>query len=379
MITLLLILAIAALLSGTDRQCREFPNSPSFVGWPYDTGAARSRAMRTFVTKGPAHAIGFARRAIASDPISVQAVSLLGQVMLYSQHTDEAHKAFYVSGQLGWRDRMTQIYWLDQALQSEDYKVASERLDALLRQAPLDESRDRLLAAMAATDAGRAALADRLKLSPAWARTIVTYVDDLPTDQLLERIDLMRRSGKGVWDCPDSEKITQRLINLGLIAAAQSIWQLNCDSSGALIYDGGLERIDTIRKPMGFNWQIASRGDVNVAIVNDVTGHHNLALEVTGVTTLPILRQVLSLKQGRYNLTWATPATNPARADSIQVSLGCGADLSRASSGTRIPGERYTWRLLVEVDGKCPVQQLIFWLAPRTPIHLDDIRLSRID
>ncbi|GEN99646.1 hypothetical protein NSE01_14790 [Novosphingobium sediminis] len=371
----MLVMAVAALLSGTDRQSREFPNSPSFVGWPYDTGAARARAMLTFVRQGPAHAIAYARRAVASDPISAQAVSILGQAQLYSQHTAEAHKAFSVSGQLGWRDGMTQIYWLDQALQDQDYKVAAERLDALLRQAPSDENRDRLLAAVAASEAGRSALAERLKLAPVWARTMVTTVSELPADQVLQRIDLMRRTGKGVWDCPTSEFITQRLINLGMIQEAQSVWQLNCETSGALLYDGGFDHIDTLQKSTAFDWQLSNRGDAEITIAGD-GGQRSLALEVTGTVSLPIVQQIVVLKPGRYQLSWRTPDTNSAQARALQVSLACNADFSKAQVGEPVAGKSDTWRQQFVIDNQCQVRQLIFWLAPGAPIHLDDVALS---
>lgn len=375
LVVALLLLSVAALLSGTDRESREFPNSPSFVGWPYDTGAARSHAMRAFVRQGPERAIGYARRAVVSDPISAQAISILGQAELYSQHISEAHEAFRVSGQLGWRDGMTQIYWLDQALQDEDYKVAAERLDALLRQAPTDENRDRFLAAVAASEAGRHALADRLKLSPAWARTIVMTVGDLPADQVLQRVDIMRRTGKGVWDCPASELITQRLINLGLIAEAQSVWQLNCETAGALLYDGGFDNLDTLRKATAFDWQLSNRGDAEITIASDASGNRNLALENTGTAILPIIQQIVVLKPGRYQLTWKTPDTTPEKSNALQVSLACDTDLGRAYTGAQISGKPGTWRQDFLVDNQCQVRHLIFWLAPKALIHLDDVDL----
>lgn len=370
----LLALAVAAILSGTDRQSRDFPNSPSFVGWPYDSGAARSHAILAFVRQGPERAIGYARRAVASDPISAQAISILGRAELYSQHTAAAHEAFKVSGQLGWRDGMTQIYWLDQALQDEDYKIAAERLDALLRQLPTDENRDRLLAAVAATEAGRNALADRLKLSPAWGRTLVTTVGDLPADQVLQRTDLMRRTGKGVWDCPTSELITQRLINLDMVAEAQAVWQLNCETSGALIYDGGFEHLDTWRDAMAFDWKLSKRGDAEITIVGDA-GHRSLALEVTGSASLPIVQQTVVLKPGRYQLRWRTPDTDPSQARALQVSLACDADLGKALAGQAIDRQPGVWRQEFVVNDQCEVRFLTFWLAPRAPVRLDDVSL----
>ncbi|OYU33079.1 MAG: hypothetical protein CFE35_22130, partial [Novosphingobium sp. PASSN1] len=241
----LIAFAIAALLSGTDRQSREFPNAPSVIGWPYDTGAARSRAISAFVQNGPKSAIAFARRAILSDPISAQPISLLGRSQLYAGQAQEARKTFEVAGQLGWRDGMTQIYWLDQALQVGDIKVAAERLDALLRQSPLDENRDRFLAIVSATPEGRAAIAQRLKAVPAWVGVYVNDVKDLPVEQLAQRADVVLRTGRGVWPCSASANITQKLIDSNMLPEAQAVWRGNCSTSNSLAFDGGFDQLDT--------------------------------------------------------------------------------------------------------------------------------------
>ena len=343
-------LAIVALLSGSDRQAREFPSSPSYVGWPYDTGAARAKALLAFVRTGPASAIPYARRAILSDPISAQAVSILGRSQLYAQQFSAANRSFSVSGQLGWRDTMTQIYWLDQALQGGDYQIGAQRLDAILRQAPLTEERDRFVSAIAATPEGRAALADRLKLAPIWAKPLMSEVWHLPADQVLQRVDLMRRTGKGVWACADSEKISQRLIDLGLIDEAQSVWRLNCGTSHSLVYDGSFEHFDTLKT----------------------------TTEVTASITLPIVRQFVVLKPGRYRLVWHTPDTPQSQTKGLRVSLTCKSDLSFALGGMVIAGESDAWYQDFSIGNDCAGRQLIFWLAPHLPVHLDDVSLDAI-
>lgn len=372
----LIVLAVAAVLSGSDRQSRDFPNSPSVVGWPYDTGAARSKAALAFVRRGPASAIGYARRSILSDPISAQAVSILGRAELYSQRFPEAQQAFQVSGQLGWRDAMTQIYWLDQALQGNNYQVAAERLDALLRQSPDDENRDRLVAAVAATPEGRDAIAKRLKLAPPWARLLLTDLRDVPTDQLLQRLDLMQRTGKGVWECSVTEGLTQKFIDLGKLDEAQAAWRLNCENSNSLIYDGGFEHFDTLKPTAAFDWQLSNRGDTDIAIVTGSDGHRLLALEVNAVVTLPIIRQLVVLQPGRYRLTWRTPDTDAAAARALQVSLACKQDLGKAVIGTEVAGKPGLWSQTFTVDSQCPARQLVFWLPPKAPIHLDDVVLT---
>lgn len=371
-------LAIAALLSGSDRESRQFPNAPSLVGWPYDTGAARAHATLAFVRSGPASAIAYARRAILSDPISAQVISIFGQAQLFSEHRSEAHKAFTVAGQLGWRDPVTQMYWLDQALQAGDYKVAAERLDAVLRQSPSDENRDRLLAVVAATTEGRAALAQRLKLAPSWSRGMVRDVHELSADPLLQRVDLVRRTGKGVWDCAATETMAQRLITLGMLDVAQQVWRMNCETAGSLLYDGSFEHLDTIKPTSAFDWQLSTRGDAAIALADDRTGHRSLALEVTAPLTLPIVRQLVVLRPGLYRLTWRTPQTGRAQAQSLSVSLACKVDLSRAVKGSPIAGKPDFWSADFSIDSECPAKQLVFWLPPRAPIHLDDVNLVEI-
>lgn len=371
----LLALGVAALLSGSDRQSRDFPNSPSFVGWPYDTGAARAKAAIAFVRSGPASAIGYARRAIQSDPISAQAVSILGRAQLYSQHQPEAWRAFQISGQLGWRDAMTQIYWLDQALQDGNYRVAAERLDALLRQSPDDENRDRFVAAVAATPEGRAALANRLKLAPAWALLLMSDVRDLPADTLVQRVDLMRRTGRGVWDCPATEMMTQRLISVNLVEEAQSIWAQNCGSTMSLVYDGKFEHLDLLKPATGFAWQVSSRGDVEVSLARNPSGNR-LLLGVNGTTSQPVLTQLVVVKPGTYRIAWLSPDTPDNQARALQVALDCKVDLARAESGIADPATPFSRHVDVVVGNDCPAHKLVFWLAPKASAQLENVSLT---
>lgn len=270
---------------------------------------------------------------------------------------------------------MTQLYWLDQALQGGDYLIAAQRLDAILRQAPLSEDRDRLVAAIAETPEGRDALAGRLKLSPAWAIPLVNDIWDLPVDQVLLRSDIIKRTGKGVWSCADSEKFSQRLIDLGQLDEAKSVWQLNCDASASLIYDGGFEHLDTISTTRAFDWQLSNRSEAELSISHDASGQRRLALEVTGTTSLPILKQFVVLKPGRYTLSWHTPNTPQAQAQMLQISYTCKPDLSRAVGGRMSAGQPSVWTLDLVVGDECPGREITFWLPPHAPVQIADVKL----
>lgn len=371
----LVVFAIAVLLSGTDRHSREFPNSPSLVGWPYDTGAARARAITAFVQSGPKSAIGMAGRAILSDPISAQPISLLGRSQLYAKQAQEAQRTFEVAGQLGWRDPMTQIYWLDQAVQTNDLKVAAERLDALLRQNPRDENRDRFLAIVSATPEGRAALAQRLKARPTWTEVYASDVSDLPPDQLSQRVDTMARAGKGVWDCPTAAIFTQKLIDATMFPEAQSVWRENCATSSSLVFDGGFDQLDTTRAKPGFDWQLSGRGDVDVRATSDGSGNRRLDIEVIAAQTLPVLTQLIVLSPGTYELSWRVPDTAPTAANGLSMSLSCKWGFAEAEHGVQDPRSKDRYVQTFTVDNACPARRLVIWLAPRAPIHLDDIVL----
>jgi hypothetical protein len=323
-------------------------------------------------------AIGYARRSVMSDPIAAQAISILGRAQLYAGQASAARKTFEVAGQLGWRDAMTQIYWLDQAMQVDDFKVAAERLDALLRQTPGDENRDRFLALVSATPEGRAAVAARLAASPTWAGVYVTELKDIPREQLEQRVDVMLRSGRGVWSCADTAPITQKMIDADMLDEAQSVWRLNCATSPSLVFDGGFEQLDTTKSTSGFDWHLSGRGDVNVQPTVDATGGRRLDLEVVAARVLPVLSQLIVLAPGKYRLTWRTPGTAPNLAGALSITLNCNANFADAVAGIPDSAANGAYALTFDIDDACRARQLIFWLSPKSPIHLDDVALQRI-
>lgn len=371
-------LAIAALLSGSDRQSREFPNSPSIIGWPYDTGAARARAISLFVKSGPKSAIAMARRAILSDPISAQTISILGRAQFYAKQPLEANKTFKVTVQLGWRDAMTQMYWLDQALRAGDFKVAAERLDALLRQNPSSEDRDLYLAVVSTLPEGRNAIAQRLKAVPAWAESYVRDVKELSAEQLAQRADVILRTGRRVWNCSSAAILTQKLIDAKMLTEAQAVWRSSCATSASLIFDGGFDHLDTTVATPGFDWQLSGRGDVDVRPTTDTTGNRRLDIEVTASRSLSVLSQLVVIKPGTYRLTWRTPDTPENAARSLMVGLTCNSTLRDAESGDADPTEKHRYTTVFQVDASCQAHKITFWLSPNSPVHLDDVALERM-
>ena len=370
----LVSLGLVALLSGTDRISSDVLRSPSIEGWPYDTGASRSRAAHTLISTGPMPAIRHAERALLTDPLDSTVVGFLGRIQLVAGNETAAASAFKVSGQLGWHDTLTQIYWMEQALKVEDFKVAATRLDALLRQVPNIESREQLIGSVLQSAEGKIEIAKRIKLAPTWVPIFATPAPEATAAQIGGRAEVLQLAGRGALDCNTAGKLVNRLIRVNLVQPAQALWQANCMASPALVYDGGFDKLDTTQFATGFDWELTNRGDLDARITESQPGNRLLALTVNGPSTQLVVRQMVVLRPGRYRLNWRMPKTSAQSARALSVSLACTSDLAKAKAG-QAAGPNDSYFVDFDVDNTCPSRRLTFWLAPKNPISLDDIVL----
>lgn len=164
---LLALLAYAALTlgSGLDRLAAKEPGLAHFVPSAFAAEAHRAMAARA-LRSGKVEALTAAQGAVAADPIDPHSAALLGGSSLLSGQPQQADRAFRVAAQLGWRDPLTQLYFMNQALRSGNADLAALRLDALLRQNPLLPVRDMVLSQFEASSQGRNALSRRVALRP---------------------------------------------------------------------------------------------------------------------------------------------------------------------------------------------------------------------
>jgi hypothetical protein len=373
----LVALGLTAALSGTDRIAIDAMRSPSLQGWPYDIGASRSRATQALIGDGPASAVALFQRSIAIDPLDSRVVGLLGRARLLAGDEAAAEAAFRVSGELGWRDPNTQIYWMGQALLVGDVKVAAERLDALLRQFPNFEERDQLIAALFQSPGGKTELAKRLKLAPAWTDVFMSPSKDVPAAQIVWRGEVMRLVGRGVFECDKSARLVNDLIALDLLRDATALWQTNCLGPTSLIYDGGFENIDTTQTISGFDWQLSNRGDVDVQVEEATPGNRRLQATVNAANAVPISGQLVVLGPGRYRLSWRMPDTNLAAARALSISADCKGSLGKAVLGQPTDAKD-VYAIDFNADSACAASQLKFWLSPKVTVRLDEVSLSPV-
>ena len=109
-----------------------------------------------------------------------------------------ARKAFLVSGQMGWRTPVTQLYWLEQAFDQQDYQTAAFRLDALFRSQPALRLDPSVLATFESNPDATAALVQRLRMKPNWLIHYVAGTSALDVVALERRMEVLNALARSV-------------------------------------------------------------------------------------------------------------------------------------------------------------------------------------
>lgn len=373
------LFAIAAVGSGLDRIIAEArPASPaaeSVPAWFADASLRRSAAIE--LSEGRfASAADLARKATLRSPLEPTSTGLLGAARLGTGDPAKADAAFRVSGQLGWRDAVTQTYWMRVALLVGDYPVAAQRLDALLRQQPERTDQADLLAPFESNAAGRAVLSERLAQDPGWTSNYFNPIRSLGKEQLAQRALVATLLGRDhPLGCGGIGRFVRRLIAEEAVIAAHALWQLHCPSArGERIADPDLTNLFG-NDPSPFGWENHSDGSVNIRRVDSGGG---LVIENTAPFARNFARQMLVLPPGIYRLSWRATEANGEVSRRIEALAGCGSSATiqidtEPVSGTRVSGQ-------LRITDACEGQILTFRITPGGPgLEFGNIRLEPLN
>ncbi len=372
------VYAALAIIAGLDRMAAGDVRRRSLPDWPYAIAAPFEAAQSALRRGDPAGAVRQAQTVVRHDPVNPRAISLLGASLLTARQIDAARDAFVLAERLGWRDPVTQRYWLAEALRLGDAARAARHLDALLRQQPDVPDRDTLLRSLLIYDEGRAALADRLKSDPDWLVPFVAQVDRLDDDDLDARADVVQRTGAGHWQCPQAANLIDALLAHGLLDDATTVHRTVCPGESGLVNDGHFNRLASDAIASALDWNLARRGDL-VITVNPVAPHaYSVAISNTAPSTVLAAVQMTTDGPGHYRVTWQSPETSAKDAAALQVAFGCDSNLDQASSGSRSGGSEPRYAADLVVPATCPTPAVRFWLAPNHPVNLADVRISRL-
>ncbi|MFV1918788.1 hypothetical protein VPH46_05090 [Sphingomonas sp. MJ1 (PH-R8)] len=198
------------------------------------SGASIRAAREAFVSADPMAARARAAAAVAASPMNAGASALLGAVDLKSGDPLAAHDAFAVSARLGWRNPAAQLYWLGVGLEAQDYALAAERLDALLRTGQRSAAIHAALLQLEASPAGRSALATHLLAASNWREAFVASTGALSGTPLARRIAVLQRARAGGMpvDCKAVAATVRTLFDRGAWQAASHLWRATCASTG---------------------------------------------------------------------------------------------------------------------------------------------------
>lgn len=359
-----------ALGSGLDRLSLHMPTVARFVPDPLAAEAHRAIASQALRDLDGAPAVQAARKAVAADPADPRSAALLGAANLQSARFSDADRAFRVAARLGWRDPLTQLYFMNRALRGGDFALAALRLDAVLRQDPQFPARDIVLAQFAASGQGRKALAHRLSLRPSWVGQFMGSDSRLGLSELRKRAEIVAAVPGEHWGCDAVAPLVNRMINGGDARAAKRLWTVHCPDASHTIADPDFSRLRQNRTLTPFDWNPVGGGDVALAVTGTGGG---MVVRVSGAASRMIAWQMLTLPPGAYLLRWTAQSRDLGEAQALSLSLACR------------PGERSPLRAHQSAEGQfaaefqvaanCPEQYLSLWLAPAQT----DVRIERIE
>jgi hypothetical protein len=328
--TVMSALAVALLVAANGLSSalveRQMPH-PAVAIAPWSSQGWSQRASEAQVEGDAPASRDAGLRALAIAPMDVAALRAVAAAELAQGNIAQGYRLFQSAAGLGWRDRFTQLWLVDQAMASGNLQLAAERIDALLRQDVLGAPLLARLRMILSMPGGEQAIADRLGQNPPWTQGFFNALaDDLATAPRLPGLmKAMRASGVRV-DPGMTALIRWRLADAGRFDMARILWQA---SGGAgLIGDGGFEQTQA-PPPAGaapFAWRAPSLPGVRAVVAEPGARNSRRALTLTsdGYAAGTALAQTIALPQGRYRLeAWmrgdgSVPGTGPG------IAIGCG-------------------------------------------------------
>ena len=360
------VYAVVALGNGLDHQATYDADLVGSVPAPFANNALEERVAAALSAGDWAGATRNATLLVSRNPIDPAPMGMLGAARDGAGDPKGADAAYRIARQMGWREELTQQYWLGRALAQGDYRGASTHVDAILRQWP-DRVSDRdLLDAMERGEQGQQALAQRLVAKPDWLDTYMSNVWDVPRDILLLRARVLgRAAGLGVvGGCEPAGKIAYRLVDLGEARVAAQIWHDHCHEVGAgLVGDGNFTLATFAPTTTPFDWEFYSNSDVDVAFGPAVGGGKSLLINTSAPFTKPVAGQFIVVSAGAYRLSWASQGHAGADTPMVVASLDCDRRATNWLSASRDP-RSLRWFADVVPGDACPGKWLKFAVRP---------------
>ncbi len=322
-----------------------------------------------------------ARLAVRRAPVEPESTALLGGALLGLNDAEGAQRAFLVAGRLGWRTPLTQYYWMREALAVDDYRVASLRADAMLRQNPTLLEQPALLAPLESTEMGRTALAERMLGNPGWISHYAQGIYGLSVPDVATRamvLNILAAKG-GTLGCPVVGSMVTSLVAAESISLARQLWEAHCPArrplpATGLLSDTGFSGLQVHRTDSPFDWSVVGDSDVSLSVDELPRGQdRRLLLASSAAFPRKVLTQLVPLAAGAFRLSWRANDAGGSASTRILAMIACG------SKGQWIEGQSDgNGGFLVDFDAEaaCPARWVSFAIKPGSAsVYLSEVRL----
>lgn len=304
-----LAIGVMCVFSALDRRSMLDPTSPSSSRMISGPGLALSRATIALYNNDFVAASAFGADVVGMDPMFPAPFGIWGMAQLQSGNEQQASRIFRVASNLGWRDRLTQLYWLAASLAADDPTAAAQRLDAILRS---DGKFTNVpgLDVMENSPRGQAALADRAALNPPWINGYVASLATLTPGALGNRLNVLvmaRRKHLAI-----SRQVASPVINYffthgreGEIRKLSTMLGLSDDNMVTPARD--FRAVDAPSTSNPFGWKIAREAGIETVVENVPNSSDTmLVVKSSGSYSQPVARHALLLPPGTHMLRWRT-------------------------------------------------------------------------
>lgn len=371
--------AAAALASGMDRLSANEPGLERLVPMPFRAQADRSAATTALDKRDTRAAIASSRNAVSQDPVDPDATASLGSALMLAGRINDAARTFRIAARFGWRNAATQAFWYDAALQTGDYGVAADRLDALLRVHPRLVDQAGILRPMESDQAAREALAARLRFRPPWLDRYLAVQDDTPSDVIDGRLSVVSviDSARFPLGCDSVAPLARALLDSGRRRDAEGLWNANCPSMkvAGLIIDPTFAQVINSKSSNPFSWQLMGSGDLSIGQLSVRSGDRSLVLINSAPGTRLIFVQTVALPAGLYRFHATQGSGAPPTRGKLYLSWACEGKppFPGTSAGDLLVGGEY-----IRVS-PCDRQQIGIWLTGGgKAVSLQSISLDKI-
>jgi tetratricopeptide (TPR) repeat protein len=336
---------------------------------PHNPQAAIALAQGLYRAGRTDEAAAIAQRAIRAGPLHPAGLRLLGQARNRAR-AGAGNDLMLLAGQLGWRDRPTQIWLLQQAAMVGELDVAAQRAEALIRLQRDARQLFPLLRALSLTPNGRQVVLQALAQQPPWRPNFFEIDAAAQAPELNAMAALI--GDLRTTSAPAAP--TEARSTIDALAAARRFDEARAlhrlvtgrDPAALPLHDGGFDRRDYARAAglNLFDWIIMERPGSSASVEAPAAEGGNQILVALSDGRQPhgLITRLLLLRPGRYSLTYRVRAEDEGAAAARWV-VTCAfqtpaTEIMEAGAPSPTIGQWVTRSQIITVPASCPAQQL---------------------